>query len=104
MAEPELFFRTVRIGRMPGVNREGFEVPQLAPGVNIIYGPNGSGKTTLARSLRHLLWPQARETGHIALDAELVASGQSLRVRIDHGSVGHQLDGRPVDAPRVASR
>lgn len=43
---------------MPGLEKDGLELADLGPGLNVIVGPNGSGKTSLCRAVRGLLWSE----------------------------------------------
>ena len=46
-----LWFERLELERLPGLERGGFTLDGLSPGVNVIHGPNGSGKTTTARAI-----------------------------------------------------
>lgn len=103
MNEPELHFTSVKIRRLLGFHDDGFDVPRLSPGVNIIYGPNAAGKTTFGLALRHLLWRSPEDIRSISIAGELSYDGRPLVIDIDHGRVTCQQTGRDADPPRVTS-
>jgi DNA repair exonuclease SbcCD ATPase subunit len=57
------------------------ELPNFAPGVNILHGPNGTGKSTIVRALRHLLL-DAHSTSGQAAKNEMQPWGRSLTPRL----------------------
>ncbi len=103
MSEPTLHFTSVKIRRLLGFRDDGFEVPRLSPGVNIIYGPNAAGKTTFGLALRHLLWRTPEETRGISIAGCLSIDGRKTTIDIDHGHVTCQQAGQDVDPPRTIS-
>jgi len=103
MSEPELHFTSVNIRRLLGFHDDGFHVPRLSPGVNIIYGPNAAGKTTFGLALRHLLWCTPENARDISIAGTLSIDGQTTAIDIDHGRVSCQRDGQDVDPPRATS-
>ncbi|NBB85158.1 MAG: AAA family ATPase [Bacteroidetes bacterium] len=100
-AAPALQVQRVVLTRMYGVAQHNLAAEDLAPGVNIIYGPNAAGKTTLARGLEALLWPDSprlrphRPTGH----GQFAAGARTYRVELDAGRAQYQRDG--VDRDRA---
>ena len=100
-AAPALQVQRVVLTRMYGVAQHTLAAEDLAPGVNIIYGPNAAGKTTLARGLEALLWPDSpriaphRPTGH----GQFAAGAHRYRVALDAGRAQYQRDGVDRDRP-----
>lgn len=103
-------FRRVAIRRLPGFERQGFELADLAAGVNVIHGPNASGKSSTARALRYLLWPPE---GPGAVGLSVAGAGEigerPWLVEVDHGRVEHQEEGAraappPLPPPEHADR
>ncbi len=92
-----LAFERIRVGRLPGFERQGFELSGLSPEINVVHGPNASGKTTAARALRYLLWPP-EDSGDVALEGEGRLGERKLVLEIDHGRVERRLDGAPIEA------
>jgi DNA repair exonuclease SbcCD ATPase subunit len=55
---PPVWVESLTLSRFAGVDPDhAFTLPELVPGINIIYGPNGCGKSTTGRAIQHLLWP-----------------------------------------------
>lgn len=100
MPRQSLVFTQLAVERMPGFRREGFTLEDLAPGVNIIFGPNGSGKTTSARAIRGLLWPDTLKAGSMVF-GRVVWNGKPGIARFEAGRVQWHLDGRQADGPRL---
>jgi uncharacterized protein YhaN len=99
----ELIFRRVGIRRIPGVDEgAGFELRELASGINVVYGPNASGKTTTVRALEALVWPRAAAPESARLDAAVDLGGQRWSIRLDAGLVAYQRDGVEAPAPPTA--
>lgn len=103
MTDPQLHFTSAKIRRLLGFHDDGFDVPRLSPGVNIIYGPNAAGKTTFGLALRHLLWRDPDAIRHISIAGNIRVQGASLAIDIDHGQVSCQQEGRDVDPPQSTS-
>lgn len=103
MNEPQLHFTSAKIRRLLGFHDDGFDVPRLSPGVNIIYGPNAAGKTTFGLALRHLLWRDPDDLRHISIAGTVNVQGALLAIEIDHGRVSCQQEGRDVDPPLTTS-
>ena len=57
------------------------ELPNFAPGINILHGPNGIGKSTIVRALGHLLLDAHSTTGQAA-KSEMQPWGRSLSPRL----------------------
>jgi DNA repair protein SbcC/Rad50 len=92
--------RRLRIDRLPGIT-PGFELTDLAPGVNLISGPNASGKSSLIRALRHLLaGPAPDDPALLSLDAEF-GNGGTWTVSRQGPAVQWQHDGRDAPPPRL---
>lgn len=50
--------RHIEIHRALGIRQgEGFVLPDICSGVNLIFGPNGSGKSTTCKVVQEILWP-----------------------------------------------
>lgn len=95
-------FRRLAIRRLPGFERQGFELADLAAGVNVVHGPNASGKSSTARALRLLLWPPE---GPQAVGISVAGTGaigqRSWLVDLEHGRVEHQEEGARAPAPAL---
>lgn len=99
MSRLPLAFRSLGVRRMPGIADGGWELTELSPGVNVVWGPNGVGKTTTAAALERLLWPTAVRDGHPLLDGRFTLGADAWRVELAGGSARFQRDGRDVSAP-----
>ena len=50
--------RRIEIHRALGIRQgEGFVLPDMCSGVNLVFGPNGSGKSTTCKVVQEVLWP-----------------------------------------------
>ena len=89
---------------MPGFGRGELELPELCPGVNVVYGPNASGKTTLSRAIQRLLRPSDSPHGHDSLRASLELRGEGIELDYDSGRLrcSRRADGGVIDAPKLA--
>lgn len=99
--EKSLTFSSINIIRVPGFNPPGFNVKEIKPQINIVYGPNAIGKSTMARAFSYLIWPQAEifETlENISLQGSFTLNDFNWFVEIDAGKIKYQKDG--VDSPR----
>ena len=121
--------KAIQIMRMPGIRHPGFELNDLAPGVNILHGPNGSGKTSFGRAIiltlfggADTVWYRlapgdesdaAKDRRQLNLEANFVTEGPAggshdWRVRIDAGLVEVSVDGHPSTlssgSPELAQR
>ncbi|MFP3939955.1 MAG: hypothetical protein ACLF0P_06600 [Thermoanaerobaculia bacterium] len=95
-------FRRLAIRRIPGFERQGFELGDLAAGVNVIHGPNASGKSSTARALRLLLWPpEGPEAVGVSVAGTGTIGERSWLVDLDHGRVEHQEAGARAPAPAL---
>ena len=103
MTSPNVSLEQLEVVRAPGFERAGFKIPDLVPGVNVIYGPNASGKSTLARALSRLMSPTDRTAGHETLSGLLSVDGQVLRLTYDSGHASCQQGGVEVDYPALAA-
>ncbi len=100
MSGGSLTFTDLRIDRAPGVGAgDGFALPDLSPGVNLIHGPNGSGKTITGRAVMALLWPAAAPLGRATVSGAWAEDDHRWTVEIDAGDPSWRCDGRPVDPP-----
>lgn len=100
MSSTPLFFRALGVRRMPGITDGGFDLQDLSPGVNVVWGPNGVGKTTTATALERLLWPASVRTGRPLLDARFTLGGADWRVDLEGATARYQCDGQ--DAPSIS--
>ena len=89
---------SISIRRMPGIP-DPFTIPELSPGVTVVFGPNGSGKSTTARAIEAALWPARAAQASVAVMAEYEMGGSRYRVEVDSGHVAVQVDGSNGRAP-----
>ncbi len=81
------FFKSIEIRRMPGFQRGDLALPELSPGINVIYGPNASGKTTLGKAIHYLLRPTEGSADHVSLRASAEVHGRQLELDCDSGRI-----------------
>ncbi len=100
MTDRAVTFRNVTVTRTLGIDHgQGFELPDLSAGVNLIYGPNGSGKTTTARVLQALLWPGRTDLPRPTARGELTAGDATWRVDLDAGHVSASCNDQAGQVP-----
>ena len=93
------------IRRMPGFERQGFDLEDLSDGLNLIVGPNASGKTTSCRAIRGLLWPKTLEGfAPVSLVGHWQENGESVHVELEGSRHVCQIDGQPSDPPAVPDK
>lgn len=95
-----LRLRTLVVNRMPGIHQR-IELPELAAGVNVIFGPNGSGKTTTSRAIEALLWPPTFAPENAWVESRFEVDGEDWWGEIDAGRARFQKDGRPSGSPNA---
>ena len=81
MSEP-VHIQDLAINRMYGRTFR-LHLHDLAPGINIIWGPNGSGKTTVAHAIQTILLRTYQFAGKANVAATLDIAGETLRFSID---------------------
>ncbi|MHB8900099.1 MAG: AAA family ATPase, partial [Thermoguttaceae bacterium] len=98
------FFKSIEIRRMPGFQRGDLALPELSPGINVIYGPNASGKTTLSRAIHYLLRPPERSNDHVSLRASAEVNGRQYELDCDSGRLRatDRAQGAAIDYPKLA--
>jgi len=101
MVEP-LVCRRLRVTRCRGVDPPGIDLTELAPGINLIYGPNASGKSTVGIALQRLIWP-ALAAGDELLEAEFEHGQRRWNVALESGSARRSGDS-PERMPAVERR
>jgi len=94
-----LWFERLELERLPGLERGGFTLDGLSPGVNVIHGPNGSGKTTTARAIHALLWPENGAPAGRRLRAALRIGGEPWEIELDHDRQLYRAGGERTDRP-----
>jgi DNA repair exonuclease SbcCD ATPase subunit len=100
MSERAVTFHRVAVTRALGIGHgEGFELPDLSPGVNLIHGPNGSGKTTTALVLQALLWPGRTDLPRPTARGEYTEGDVRWLVDLDAGAVSATRDGQSGQVP-----
>ena len=92
-----MILKRLRIDRLPGI-ADGFELTDLAAGLNIVLGPNASGKSSLCRAVRALLYCEPVD-GAVSLEAEFEDLQGPLRVVRQGRDVQWDRHGRPIDPP-----
>lgn len=101
MVEP-LVCRRLRVTRCRGVDAPGIDLTELAPGINLIYGPNASGKSTVGIALQRLVWPELA-AGDELLEAEFEHGQRRWTVALESGSARRSGDS-PERMPAVERR
>ena len=98
------FFKSIEIRRMPGFQRGDLALPELSPGINVIYGPNASGKTTLGKAIHHLLRPSEEPGSHVSLRASTEVNGRQIELDCDSGRIRaiDRAHSAPTDYPKLA--
>lgn len=103
MSVRSLRFRAIDLRRMPGFERGGPRLADLADGVTLIHGPNAAGKSTLARSLQMALWPRLAPPT-VAIEARFELDGEVWEREIDAGTARLLRGGAPVAEPDLPPR
>ena len=101
MTRVPLRFEEIRVRRAPGFEREGFTIPALSPGVNLVHGPNGVGKSTTARAVARLLWPSLDVGGRVVLAGRMRLGEERWEVEVDGERVAWLAEGAPAAPPRL---
>lgn len=98
MKDRSVHIHQIRIDRALGIRRgSGFELDDLSPSINLVFGPNGCGKSTTCKVAQELLWPGHLERPTIS---GLISNGpDDWRIEIDAGHVQSYLDGRAGPMP-----
>ena len=102
MKTPALNFTEVKIREMPGFETGGFAIRDLAPGMNIIYGPNASGKSSLGRAMRRLLRATDADGDDCSLLGKLMMDGEVVLIDYKPGKVITQQGGKEVQTQNLA--
>ena len=102
MKSPSLSFTDVTIREMPGFETGGFPIENLAPGINIIYGPNASGKSSLSRAMGVLLRAAEEHGGDCSLVGKLMVDGDSVLIDYRPGKVVTQHEGMEIPTQNLA--
>lgn len=80
-------FTRVEVREMPGFPKGGLSLQNLAPAVNVVYGPNASGKTTLVRAMQRALGSHDKEHHTERLEAGLQLADKSYEIDYRSGHV-----------------
>lgn len=100
-----LAFERLELERLPGLERGGFALEELSPGITVIHGPNASGKSTTGRAIEQLLWPESGAGEHRRLRGELrigdPRDGARWEVELEHDRRGWWRDGETADGPAL---
>jgi DNA repair protein SbcC/Rad50 len=76
--------RHLEIKRLPGIDRKnGFSLPEIGDGIQIIVGPNGIGKSSVGRAFQALIWPSSMTEGAISVAADFEGEDGTLEVERD---------------------
>ncbi len=92
--------RSLTIERLPGI-RPGFELRDVAQGVNVVVGPNASGKSSVLRAVQALLYPQEQRGAGVVLEGVFDDGDGELHVSRVGETVSWTRDGRPVRPPTL---
>jgi energy-coupling factor transporter ATP-binding protein EcfA2 len=95
-----LLFRRLSVRRMPGIEH-GFELRELARGINVVFGPNASGKSTTARAIESLLWPRGADARETWLSGEFELDGARWEADLDAGRARFLRDGITAAPPHA---
>ncbi len=98
MTKTALTFKSLKIHKAPGLSKGLPAMDNLKPNINIITGANASGKSTTARAIQSLLWP--KDINHMHAEAD-VNAGTDWYIKIDHGSVVSQKEGKNETLPNL---
>ncbi|MEJ2292504.1 MAG: AAA family ATPase, partial [Deinococcales bacterium] len=92
--------RSLTVERLPGI-RPGFELHDVAPGVNVVVGPNASGKSSVLRAVQALLYPEEHHGAGVVLEGVFDEGDGELRVSRVGDTVSWTRDGSPVSPPTL---
>ncbi|MEJ2668056.1 MAG: ATP-binding protein, partial [Deinococcales bacterium] len=92
--------RSLRVRRLPGIDRD-FELPDIAPGVNVVVGPNASGKSSVLRAVRALLYAEELKGAPVDIEGVFVDATGELRATRSGGAIAWSRNGRPAAAPAL---
>ncbi len=96
-----MYLKQLKIHTLPGIE-PGFAFTPAGEGVNIVTGPNAIGKSSLERALGYLLRGARREDPiALSLEAELVSSDSTWRVRRNGSQVSWYRDGNAAMPPAL---
>jgi len=95
-------FTRLAVRVMPGYPRGGLDIDELAPGINVIYGPNAAGKTTLARAMQRLLQPAGGQDKKAWVIGDLVIGDQEYELEYQLGHVTCRSGGDEGPVPALA--
>ncbi|MBS3820885.1 MAG: AAA family ATPase, partial [Phycisphaerae bacterium] len=94
--------RRLDILRMPGFERQGYDLDDLSPGLNLIHGPNASGKTTACRAIRGLLWPETLDGARpVYLRGEWNLQDGAMDMELIDGRRNCRRHGAPSEPPEL---
>ncbi len=97
-----IHFTRIDIRRMPGFPRGGLAIDNLAPGINVVYGPNASGKTTLGHAMQRLLHPHAADGVTDSVIGEVSIEDRLFEIDYHLGQVTCRSGGQEVAPPAPA--
>ncbi len=105
MSGERLAFDRLELARLPGLERGGFTLEDLSPGISVIHGPNASGKSTTGRAIEQLLWPErgVGERRHLRGELRIGAGrgGARWEVELEHDRRDWWRGGEPADGPAL---
>ena len=93
--------RRLAIRRLPGVPGPGFEIDDLAGGINVVHGPNASGKTSIPRAVRAVLYASelAGESIHVEADFVPEEGDGTIHAARTGSTVTWSRNGERAEAP-----
>ena len=92
----KLHFQSIRVDRFLGIGltTDPVELPELAPGLNVVWAPNGRGKTCTAKAMIALLWANADDPYRVAASATVAVGDESGQRELGGGNA-QPLSGLP---------
>jgi hypothetical protein len=103
MSDRSVHFDFISVQRMGNRVRtgDGFQLVDLSPSINLIFGPTGSGKTTTALAIQELLWPCRTDISAASLRGRFHDGEDNWYVSLDSGHVECTCNGAVGSSPTL---